>query len=61
MPPLEAKKLLFRMAAKEKPVWRGGRWQRRKLFFVDVKKAHLYGKVPDDVYAYVRLPDGSVW
>ena len=26
MPPLEAKKLLFRMAAKEQHVWRRGRW-----------------------------------
>ena len=32
MPPLEAKKMLFRMAAKDKPVWRNGRLQRRKLF-----------------------------
>ena len=28
MPPLEAKKLLFRMSAKEPRVWRKGRWQR---------------------------------
>ena len=61
MPPLEAKKMMFRMAARERRVWREGRWQRRKLFFVDVKKAHLYGKVPHDTYAYVRLPDGRVW
>ena len=61
MPPLEAKKMLFRMAAKDRLVWRGGRWQRRKLLFIDVKKAHLNGKVPDDVFAYVRLPGGKVW
>ena len=48
MPLLEAKKLLFRMAAKEQRVWRRGRWERRKLMFIDVKKAHLNGKVPDD-------------
>ena len=61
MPPLEAKKLLFRMSAKERRVWRKGRWQRRKLMFIDVKKAHLNGKVPEDEYAFVRLPDGRVW
>jgi hypothetical protein len=61
MPPLEAKKMLFRMAAKDKLVWRKARRMRRKLFFVDVKKAHLNGKVPDETSAYVRLPDGRVW
>jgi len=61
MPPLEANKMLFRMAAKDRPTWRRGRLTRRKLFFIDVKKAHLNGKVQDDVYAYVRLPDGRVW
>ena len=61
MPPLEAKKMLFRMAAKDKLVWRAGRWQRRKLLFIDVKKAHLNGRVPEDTFAYVRLPDGRVW
>ena len=35
--------------------------QRRKLLFVDVKKAHLNGRVPEDTYAYVRLPDRRVW
>ena len=61
MPPLEAKKMLFRMAAKEGLKWRRGRLRRRKLFFVDVKKAHLNGRVPDDVRAYVKLPGGRVW
>ena len=61
MPPLEAKKLLFRMAAKEQRVWRRGRWERRKLMFIDVKKAHLNGKVPDDEFAFVKLPDGKIW
>ena len=28
---------------------------------IDVKKAHLNGVVSDDVYAYVRLPDGRIW
>jgi hypothetical protein len=61
MPPLEAKKMLFRMAAKDPLTWRKGGRMRRKLFFVDVKKAHLNGKVPAEVDAFVRLPDGRVW
>ena len=61
MPPLEAKKMLFRMAAKDPLTWRKGRRMRRKLFFVDVKKAHLNGKVPAEVDAFVKLPDGRVW
>ena len=60
MSPLEAKKLFFRVAAKEQRVWRRGRWKRRKLMFIDVKKAHLNGKVPDDEYAFVKLPDGKI-
>ena len=28
---------------------------------MDVKKAHLYGMVPEDVSAYVGLPCGKVW
>ena len=59
MPPLEAKKLLFNMAAKEQCVWMRGRWERRKLSFLEVKKAHLNGKVPDDEFAFVKLPDGK--
>jgi len=61
MPPLEAKKMLFRQAIKEKDVWKKGAWRSKKLLFIDVKKAHLNGVVPDDVYAYVVLPDGRVW
>ena len=61
MPPLEAKKMIFWMAAKDPLTWRRGRRMRRKLFFVDVKKAHLNGKVPDEKYAYVKLLDGRVW
>jgi hypothetical protein len=61
MPPLEAKKLLFRQAARSERVWRKGRWQTRKLLFIDVKKAHLNGIVPEETYAYVTLPDKRVW
>ena len=61
MPPLEAKKLLFRQAAREKAVWRAGKWQRKKLLFIDVKKAHLNGIVGEDIFVYVKLPDGKCW
>ena len=29
--------------------------------FIDGKKAHLNGKVPDDEFAFVKLPDGKIW
>ena len=61
MPPLEAKALLFRMCAKDPLVYREGKWQRRKLMFIDVKKAHLNGKVQEGEYAFVRLLDGKIW
>lgn len=58
MPPLEAKKLLFRKAAAQKRVWRRGGWRRMKLMFVDVKKAHLNGVLEPHEKAYVSLPEG---
>ena len=61
MPPLEAKKLLFRQAARSRKTWRSGRWRSKKLLFIDAKKAHLNGVVPPDVYAYVVLPSGICW
>ena len=61
MPPLEAKELLFRVCAKEPLVDREQKWQRQKLMFIDVKKAHLNGKVQEGEYAFVRLPDGEIW
>ena len=48
MPPLEVKKLFFRMSAKEQRVWRRGRWERRKLMLMDVKKSHLNGEFAFD-------------
>ena len=55
MPPLEAKKLLIRMAAAE-------RWKRQKeyceeerLMFIDVRKAHLIPMCEEEVY--VELPE----
>ena len=56
MPPLEAKKLLFRQAARQRRVWRRGRWEKLKLRFIDVKKAHLNGFVDEDQAVYVELP-----
>ena len=61
MPPLEVKELLFRMCAKEPLVYREGKWQRRKLTFIDVKRGHLNGKVQEGEYAFVRLLDEKFW
>ena len=47
MPPLEAKRMLFRRA-------RVRRKRAYKLLFVDVRKAHLNGVCDEDVY--VELP-----
>ena len=58
MPPLEAKKLLFRMAAaSEERIYEGKR-ERRKLMFFDIKKAHLNGKCGEDEFVYVVAPAG---
>jgi len=56
MPPLESKKLLFRMAAAEKKVWHNDKYQRMKLMLIDVKKAHLNGIVGEDDHVFVKLP-----
>jgi hypothetical protein len=56
MPPLEAKKMLFRMAIGMKRTLRQRKWQKMKLLFIDVKKAHLNGVVPEDEMTYVELP-----
>ena len=61
MPPLEAKKMLFRQAVREGRSWEEGKWCGKKLIFIDVKKAHLNGKVPDDIHAFVRMPCGRIW
>jgi len=58
MPPLEAKKLMFKKAAMGRHEWRNGRWARQKLMFIDVKKAHLNGVVGEDECAYVSVPTG---
>ena len=50
-PPLEMKRLLFRMAVVNCSV--GGQV---KLMYIDVKTAHLNGEVDDDDFAYITLP-----
>ena len=53
-PPLEAKKLLFKIAAKK---MKGAKWGREKLkiLFMDVRKAHLNAECDDQIY--VELPE----
>jgi hypothetical protein len=52
-PPLEAKKLLFRMAAGQVGATAA---ECVKLMFIDVKKAHLNGVVGEGVDVYIELP-----
>ena len=56
MPPLDAKKVLFRKAARQRGRWVGKKFQKKKMMLIDVQKAHLNGVVPDGVFAYVELP-----
>jgi hypothetical protein len=52
MPPLEAKRLLFKTAA---ATW--GSRDPTKVMLIDVKKAHLNGRVGEDVWACIELPE----
>ena len=52
MPSLEAKKMLFRMAAAQNYDDKNC----AKLMFIDVKKAHLNGIVGEDELVFVELP-----
>jgi hypothetical protein len=56
MPPLESKKMLFRIAAAKRRRLRRARLQRMKLMFIDVKKAHLNGVVEEGEDVYIELP-----
>ena len=56
MPPLESKRMLFRMAVAAGAIKADRRKGKVKLMFIDVKKAHLNGKLRDDEFAYIRLP-----
>ncbi|MEM8827096.1 MAG: hypothetical protein AAGD40_09285, partial [Pseudomonadota bacterium] len=55
MPPLEAKKLLFRMAARVRGARRRKGLEEIKLMFIDVRKAHLNAKCEDE--EWVELPE----
>ena len=57
MPPLEAKKILFKEASRMQCRQKGANIERWELLFVDVKKAHLKGILGDDECQYVELPD----
>ena len=50
MPPLEAKKVLFKMAASRMTGRSTLRGRRMKMVFIDVRKAHLNGVCEDEVY-----------
>jgi hypothetical protein len=54
-PPLELKRLLFRMARVKGSVGGSDYEGAVKLMFIDVKKAHLNGEVAEDEFAYVLL------
>lgn len=56
MPPLESKRMLFRMAVADGAITMDRKKGKVKLMFVDVRKAHLNGQLRDDEFAYVRLP-----
>lgn len=55
-PPIEMKRLLFRMAMVEGSTADKVEDGPVKLMFADVQKAHLNGKVGEDEFAYVQLP-----
>ena len=56
MPPLEAKKLLFQMAVSEKMARRRDGRPGIKVMLIDVKKAHLQGRLKEDEGAYIEIP-----
>ena len=56
MPPLEAKRMLIRMARVKGAVRGQPSRGKVKLMFVDVKKAHLNGRLKEGEYAFVELP-----
>lgn len=55
-PPLESKRLLFRMAKVKGSVGGSDKDGQVKLMYIDVKKAHLNGVVEDETFAYILRP-----
>ena len=55
MPPLEAKRMLFRMAKVDE--WKDGRKRNLKALIIDVRKAHLNAVCDEEVY--VQVPPES--
>ena len=53
MPPLEAKKLLFRKAVGGRKELRNGEWCQQKIMLIDVKKSHFCGELEDHELAFV--------
>ena len=56
MPPLVAKRLLFRMAVAKGATGGDRKNGAVKLMFLDVKRAHLCGVLQDGRFAYAQLP-----
>jgi hypothetical protein len=56
-PPLEAKKMIFRMAVGKPPIIYQGRRQKMKLRFIDISKAHLNGVLEPGEDVFICLPD----
>ena len=56
MPPLETKKVVFQKAVRENAEARRTGQEGVKLMFIDIKKAHLYGEVPEGEHVYIELP-----
>ena len=59
MPPMEAKRVLFRMAVLDGAVGGDAAKGGVMLMFIDIKKAHLNGKLAEEEYAYVQLPQDA--
>jgi hypothetical protein len=60
-PPIEALRMLLRLARMKKRRTFGGKTRgRKKLMFIDIKKAHLNAKVDESEFVYVDLPEEAV-
>ena len=56
-PPIEALRMLLRLARMKRRRKKGMASPKMKLMFIDVKKAHLNAKVGEDEFVYVSLPE----